>query len=169
MVMLAVFLFLLKLIFNHVKIDQFSYATETIEICCVKISSSNSYTNILGIYRPHSDNIGNFSLALENIINHSQLSNASCVIAGDLNINLMSNAGDVELFADMMRTHHYIQTITGVTRSGCGRSTPSLIDHIWINQLCNYNSGVLQTGITDHFTLFIQLPFFQEKKKTWKK
>ena len=150
------------------KINQFSYANESIEVCSVQITNQNCHMNIVGIYRPHSGSIDNFTLALENIIDQNQFSNSSCVIAGDMNINLLSSGGDVDRFVDMMRTHHYIQTITDVTRSGHSRSASSLIDHIWINQLCNYNCGVLQTGISDHFTLFIQIPFISSKDNTKK-
>ena len=63
----------------------------------------------------------------------------------------------------MMQSHHYLQTITDITRPETARSAPSLIDHIWTNQICSHNSGVIKTGITDHHTLFLQIPFSLNK------
>ena len=37
---------------------------------------------------------------------------------------------------------------------------------IWTNQLNNLNSGVIKTGVTDHYTTFIQFPFLCNKKHT---
>ena len=66
----------------------------------------------------------------------------------------------------MMHSHHYLQTITDITRPEIGHSAPSLIDHIWINQISSHNSGVIKTGITDHHTLFLQLPFSLKKSNS---
>ena len=63
-----------------------------------------------------------------------------------------------------MRSHHYIQVISDVTRHGNNITTPSLIDLIWINQLSAFNSAIIKTGITDHYTIYIQIPFVCIKK-----
>ena len=155
--------------FSSCQIDEFSYANQAIEICTVKIFNNISKLYICGIYRPHSDTIDNFSLELESILNENQLSNNSCVYAGDFNANLMSDDGDVYRFVDMMRSHHFLQVITDVTHPGIiGHSNSSLIDHVWLNSLCNYSSGVIKTGITDHHTTFIDLPFISHKSNSKK-
>ena len=140
-------------------IEKFSYANTSIEICTVKIRNSTSSMHICGIYRPHSDNIDGFSTALENIMSDRDFPSCSTVLGGDFNVNLFSESEDVEILLDMMRSHHYLQTILSITRPGYNISASSLIDHIWINHLCSYTSGVIETGITDHHTLFIKLPF----------
>ena len=69
----------------------------------------------------------------------------------------------------MMQSHHYMQVISDVTRRGTNSdNNPSIIDLIWINQFTNYNAAVIKTGITDHFTLIIQLPFLCDKNSTEK-
>ena len=151
---------------NHISVKlapQFCLANESIEICSVKISSGSNNIMVCGIYRPHSNSIENFTTVLETVISNSLFSGSTCILAGDFNINLFSGGGDVDGFVDMMRSHHYLQTIADTTHPGHGVSAPSLIDHIWINQLCTYNSGVVQTGISDHYTLYIQLPFLTKK------
>ena len=145
------------------KIEQFSYANENIEICTVKISSSSSNIILCGIYRPHSGTIENFTISLESILEHNIFGNSTCIIGGDYNINMFSECEHVDRFIDMMRSHHYIQTITDITHPGSDLSASSLIDHIWINQLTSYHSGIIRSGITDHYTTFIQIPFTSKK------
>ena len=146
-------------------VPEFSFANENIEVCSIKLSNS---MHICGVYRPHSGTIDDFCLQLEAIVNHSSLSNTVCVFAGDFNINLFSEADDVCRFVDMMRSHHYIQTITDITRPNIDRASSTLIDHVWVNQLTNYYCGILKTGITDHHTLFMQIPFNSDKANSTK-
>ena len=144
-------------------IQELSFTSDSIETCIIRVSSSQNNMYICGIYRPHIGTVENFTSSLENILNSALFAGSTCVVAGDFNINLLVESRDVDSFTNMMRSHHYLQTITGITHPGVNQSTSSLIDHVWINCLCNYNCGILRTGITDHYTLFIQLPFRSEK------
>ena len=150
------------------KVDEHSYTNESLEICTIKLSFNAKHLFISGIYRPHSGTIENFSTALEQTLSSNILSNAQCIFAGDFNANLRSNDGDVDGLIHMMQSHHYLQTITDNTRPETAWSAPSLIDHIWINQICSHNSGVIKTGITDHHTLFLQFPFSLNKSNSSK-
>ena len=62
-----------------------------------------------------------------------------------------------------MRSNHFLQVIDGITRPGVNNQSPSCIDHVWTNDLSGYNCGVVETGISDHFTLFYSLPFISKK------
>ena len=150
------------------QVMQLSYANETIEICSVEITNLSAKCTIFGIYRPHSDSIENFSFALENIINSNQSSSSPCVILGDFNADLFSDNININNFVDMMRSHHYMQIITGITHPGIIGTRPSLLDHIWINQATSYSCGILRTGVTDHHTTFLQLPFLIDKTSSKK-
>ena len=148
---------------NSCFIEQLSFANDFIETCTIKVSNSQSHVYVCGIYRPHIGSIDSFTSSLETILNNAMFVNSTCVFAGDFNANLLSDSGDVHGLVDMMRSHHYIQVITDVTRPGINQLNSSLIDHIWLNSLRNYNCGILKSGITDHHTLFIQLPFVSPK------
>ena len=148
------------------KIDSLSFTNEFIEICTVKVAFNDKHLFLGGIYRPHSGSIDSFTDALEYHLNSNPLANSQCIFAGDFNANLRSNTGDVDRLVHMMHSHHYLQTITDITRPEIGHSAPSLIDHIWINQISSHNSGVIKTGITDHHTLFLQLPFSLKKSNS---
>ena len=154
---------LLKYHLNVEKIEQVSFANDCIEICTVKVKNSSSELFVCGIYRPQSSRIENFSSQLESFLNGNILKNSNCIIGGDFNINLFSDSDDVGGFTDMMRSHHYLQTITDVTRPSINQSAPSLIDHIWLNRFSNYSCGILRTGVTDHHTLYLQVPFASNK------
>ena len=87
---------------------------------------------------------------------------------GDLNINLPANGGGADCFVDMMSAHHFLQTISDVTHPATNHSAPSLLDHIWINTITNFNSGLIRSGITDHYTTFINIPFNSRSDKSEK-
>ena len=148
---------------NTCIVAQLSFANNSIELCTIKISNAINNLFVCGIYRPHSDSIDNFCAALENILNDNNVSSSHCIFAGDYNINLMSADAEVDRFTDMMRSHHYLQLISDITHPAHNISASSLIDHIWTNNLCNHSCGILKTGITDHYTLFLQIPFITEK------
>ena len=149
--------------FTCCQIRELSFANDTIEICTVKISNENNSLSLCGIYRPHSDTISNFGDSLENLLNHNDLL-GTCVLGGDYNINLMSDNSDVLQFVDLMRSRHFIQVIEGVTHPGYNDMSSSCIDHFWTNNLNGYNCGIVETGVTDHNTLFLKLPFNSNKK-----
>ena len=77
--------------FNHEKISCLSICNDTVESCALKIKFNNSYLVILGIYRPHSDTIENFTEVLYNFLHNSIIRNAdSVMVAGDMDINLIN-------------------------------------------------------------------------------
>ena len=151
---------------NSEIVQNMSYADDSIEICTVKVTNESNSMYVLGIYRPVSGDIDSFSQALETILSDRILRNHKCVLIGDFNVNMFAYGTQnvTDRFIDMMRSHHYIQVISDVTRHGNNITTPSLIDLIWINQLSAFNSAIIKTGITDHYTIYIQIPFVCIKK-----
>ena len=65
-----------------------------------------------------------------------------------------------------MYSSHFIPVITDATR--CNNNTSSirdsLLDHIWVNQLFSYKSGIVINDLTDHYPTYIQLPFTNRSK-----
>ena len=146
--------------FNSEFIDELSFANESIEICTVKISNENSKLFVCGVYRPHEGTIENFTIFLENILENRILSGADFLVGGDLNIDFSCNGGSADGFIDMMQSHHLLQTISEITRPAINEpNRGTILDHLWINNASSYSSGTIKTGITDHYTTFILLPF----------
>ena len=147
--------------FRSKKIYDLSYSNDTIEVCTVEVSVSNSLTLIMiGIYRPHSDSISNFSDHLNDFLDKPFLRNKKCIILGDLNICLLKQNQNIFEFSNLLFTHHYLPIITKPTRfSPVSGEAPSLLDHIWINTFFNYECGIVELDITDHLPTFLNFSF----------
>ena len=140
------------------KIDHLSFANQTIEICTVKIQIGSLNFFILGIYRPHSDSIENFIIALNEILDSNFFRNSTCVIIGDMNINLFLQNSPVNEYLNLMHSFHFIPLITKPTCFPVSSESPSLLDHIWVNKISNFNNGIISTNITDHSSIYIHIP-----------
>lgn len=149
---------------NVCLVPELSISNVNIEICTVKLTNSTDVFYISGVYRPQSGTIDDFNYQMEDILNNRLLLNKFCIIAGDFNVNLFSEDNNVQRFTDMMRSHHFIQTITNLTRPNTvDLASSTLIDHVWVNKLTNYHAGTIATGTTDHHSIFLQLPFISNQ------
>ena len=127
----------------------------------IKIEVAQYKAVILGIYRPHSDTIENFSEQLEIMLLHNVSPTENVILIGDFNINLLDeNVMAIENFQTTLQALHFLPIITKPTRTPPPTmpGNSALLDHIWINQLQGHNSGILLTDVTDHCSIFIQLP-----------
>ena len=142
------------------KIDAFSYANNTIEICTVEFHFGNQYVIVLGIYRPHSDTIENFNLAFSDILDKLKLNNKFCIIMGDLNICLLKPTNPNSNFSNLLFSNHFFPLITKATRfPQINGEVPSCLDHIWINKLFDLEAGIINIDICDHLPTFLNLKF----------
>ena len=140
------------------KIDDLSFCNETIESCVAKISIKNSNGAdeivVIGVYRPHTDTIENFVIALQNIVTNNSLSNKKIFIVGDANIDI--TASDDSLYADylnMLHSLNFSPVITEPTRYPTGnlsRNRPTTLDHIFINQIVPWKAAIFMDDISDH-------------------
>ena len=132
-------------------------SNDIIEICCVEVTVNTTSFCILGIYRPHSGSIANFSEFLSDILENQSLNNKVCIIVGDLNINIINEDPQTNNFIYNMHSNHFLPIITKPTRfPNSISSQPSLIDHIWLNTL-NYKfySGIIMNDLTNHCPIYI--------------
>ena len=139
--------------------EKFTFVSETIEICTVQIGSGVNAVSLIGIYRPHSDSVANFTASLDSILCNPELSGKRAILMGDLNINLLRPSLTTETFINCMRSFHFTPLITKATRfpTNCGEE-PSLLDHIWYNSLSTFNCGIVMIDITDHLPTYVTLP-----------
>ena len=144
---------------NSRKIVNYSYSNADIEICTTEINIGNELIYIFGIYRPHSGTVDSFIHEFDRIIQDPMFNNKRCCIAGDLNINLLSEANEVKRFIEFLQSYHYFPVITKPTRyPPDDNHSPTLIDHIWLNSLNIINSGVVHLDLLDHIPTYVQLP-----------
>ena len=71
---------------------------------------------VIGIYRPHSDSIPNFDRELAGILSNPLLKNKTCMVMGDLNINLLKNDYETRTFINNLTAKHFMPTINKPTR-----------------------------------------------------
>ena len=139
-------------------IDELCFANQVIEISTVKVHVGSSSLFILGIYRPHSDSVLNFNDSLNEILNNRIIRNQTCVLIGDMNLNLFLENSNVNSYLNMMRSYHFIPIISKPTCYPVNSGSPSILDHIWINKISDFHGGVILTNITDHCAVYIHIP-----------
>ena len=149
--------------FTAENVPNLSVCNSTIETCVVRIFVQGGYLLILGVYRPHTDSIENFTLYLESVLNNHVVRNAKLVLlAGDMNINLLDmDCSRVQNYVNMLHSLHFLPAITKPTRFSNNHesSTFSNLDHIWINEIKPFFSGVLCVDISDHSPTFLFFNF----------
>ena len=124
----------------------------------LKVSLNGFEVFILGIYRPHRS-IDDFSEILSNILAESIFSGKFVMLVGDMNINLMNSDQNVSNFVNIMQAYHFYPIISKPTRFPPNlHEAPSLIDHIWINRLNSFKSGIISLDLTDHCPIFLLYP-----------
>ena len=143
--------------YNVEKIDSLSFCNDTIESCAVKVSANNKTLLIICVYRPHRNPIDLFTETVNDILQSPIVRSCdTTLIVGDMNINLLDESGSVQNFMAQLNSLNFLPTITIPTRfSPNDSSVPTLLDHILINRLDKFTSGVLNIDLTDHCPSFI--------------
>ena len=139
------------------KCETLSRTDETIESCAVQLVSRGIRMIIIGIYRPPSGNIMDFITALEFLLININLDTNFVILAGDLNINLTNvNCENFLLLSSTLSSMHFLPLITKPTRFSPGDfdSTPTTLDHIWVNSSFQSKSGIIYYDVTDHMPCF---------------
>ena len=123
----------------------------------VRISLSNNCTVIIiGVYRPpDKSKMSEFTLKLNEILSSTSQSD-HVFIVGDLNINLLDTIAIENDFINNCHSNSLIPLINKPTRNA--NNNPSILDHIWSNQLYDTFSGVFLLYITDHYPIFTIAP-----------
>lgn len=140
-------------------IPQLSFISDLCEMCSVVISINNRRVNILGVYRPPNSSVSDFNNFFFNLFDNTFF-NLLSVVMGDFNIDVQhSHVSECnQSFINEFFTLNFTETISLPTRVSSNSST--LIDHIWMNSLVAYQSGIFPTHISDHYPTFICLSNF---------
>ena len=167
----GVSVFALKPIFGEV-ISDLSYSDENIEICTIKAMYRRGFVLVIGIYRPPAACKNSFISAINRVLNHPKVSNASMVLfGGDFNLDLNTpNRPAIREYLSTMHSNYFYQAITESTRPSVPPSVNSSnLDHIWCNNTrWTHYAGVIPIDLTDHYLCFIHLlcpKFIEDKTK----
>ena len=78
----------IKFNYKSVTFSEFSYITNVLEVCTIKVNIQNNTVFIVGVYRPPNTSVEQFELELGNIL--TRLAGEQIIIAGDLNIDILN-------------------------------------------------------------------------------
>ena len=145
--------------FDSSKIENLSVVQNHFESCVIKVILDGSkYILICAIYRPPTESVQEFILTLNTYFDSPIFQAAETVIvSGDFNINLLDcESPTVNEFINLMHSYFYLPTITKATRYPTNSThSPSNLDHIWMNKIIPYKSGIFNIDFTDHLPTFI--------------
>ena len=123
------------------------------------------------IYRPPKTNFELFNKFIGDAFASESLENCDKIICGDFNLNLMNMteaANNSSVFHNNMQTLALLPVISKPTR--ISKSSSSLIDNIFVNNLVNFRSGIFTIDISDHMPIFIiYKQYFDSEKNPPKK
>ena len=137
--------------YNHLLTVQESY----VEACVVAMKFREKVVRIIAIYRPPSGCVDDFLSKLDSMIQTNNIYDLTC-ITGDLNLNLNAQSTDVCRFRTLLQSFHFCSVIKLPIRIFHDPNYEnSVLDHIWIDKIVKYRSGVLSLDITDHLPVFL--------------
>ena len=131
-----------------------------VESVWIDVIKKNETFTIGGVYRHPGGNPAHFATALEVTFNKIA-KNETCVITGDMNINLLNIDGAITTdYISSVMSHRFIPYITRPTR--ITEFTATLIDHLFIKlphhqMSAPVNAGILFNDLTDHLPIFAWL------------
>ncbi|KAF0711659.1 Uncharacterized protein FWK35_00033409, partial [Aphis craccivora] len=118
------------------------------------------------IYRSPSNNCNLFIDRLRNIFNDLKSVNECTIVIGDMNIDIRGKVNNEYL--DTMAQYGFKSFVNIFTRIPV-YGVCSCLDHIFIKApqeiLDNTEASVIQTQITDHFSLIMTMPIYNNSKK----
>lgn len=126
----------------------------------VELNTTDGKKLIVGIiYRPPNFNPDIFRQKLEETLHNICEKKQNCVILGDYNIDIAKNDKTKKDFMNTLHSFNFFTTINTFTR--VTQRSKTIIDNFITNIAQeNIDSGVILSGISDHFpiVLFMKLP-----------
>nr|CAH7758423.1 unnamed protein product [Callosobruchus chinensis] len=138
--------------------------------CNIELDKYN--LNIIGVYRPNPTNTQVFIEDMDDYLT-KLIKNDISVIIGDVNIDINHNnklSTESLAYTNMLSKNGFVQQISVPTRVDGDSATT--IDHIatFVNNISKskvkFNSLVLHNSLTDHYPLFYNIEFSEQKPET---
>lgn len=139
-------------------VEKFTLVRDLFEICTVCVTVNHSKHNIIGVYRPPNASLVQFNENFFNVKNDNDINRNFAIVLGDFNVDISADVlseASIKFIAEFSSLH-CVLTITVPTR--VTDNSFSVVDHIWLNSLSPYSSGVFPVHISDHYPIFISLP-----------
>ena len=143
--------------------DDLTVMLPYMECSIIELKFNNQNYLIGGIYRIPDTDTDNFIDKLNSILAPIK-STHKIILLGDYNINLQKNYSHKNNFEICLQSNYLIPTILSATRVASKIQndqeiiSETLIDNIFINHNMNYQSGIIESSITDHYSIYIIIP-----------
>ena len=140
-------------------LDQFSCSDPALECIFLNFQINNDRFIIGNLYRPPKGNFDVFNEKLSKNLTdiRSNFNNATIIILGDVNINILKSFECLraQRFTNLMFSFELNPLIRRPTR--VTETTASILDHIWTNSKSVKNDGIIKSNLTDHYPVFMTL------------
>ena len=134
-------------------VTQVTCINEHYKICDVEVSPQNTDRTqnfiVLGVYRPLHASLPTFIEKIEGIISAKPIK--PLMIAGDVNVDLLMDGHNLELFNCLLFYNFYL-LIDVATR--VSEISSKCLDQMWYNKFNVYVTGTIITDITYHYPIF---------------
>ena len=133
-----------------------------LETLFLEVTFNNKLYMIGVVYRVPNTNVNTFNETLNRIIEPLK-NNYELILVGDFNICLMKDNNHTNNFRNSLISNNLFPTIleptqiASILRNGEYVVTESLIDNIFINTQLEFQSGLINSTISDHFPVFISI------------
>ena len=137
------------------RIDEFCRSEPDCESIFVDLPNLNII--LANFYRPPSESIVSFLEYLESVLDtiRDKFSSREIFLCGDFNLDIFKHAEsrNIQSYINLLFSHGFSPMARRPTRVTPNSS--SLIDNIWTNSPTVAMSGIVRSGITDHFPIFL--------------
>lgn len=146
---------------------EFTYNIVTlgeINMIQLRINLSGKKILIFGVYRPPSTERQVFVSELSIFFDNVRMDCDVCALVGDMNLNLFEQNEINDDYLNILSEENFLSAIN-VEKTRIQNNSKSCIDHLFLRR----NGGgmvVLETNITDHYSLYLQIIFSETNKPT---
>ena len=152
--------------FEFIIHEELNVTNDVLESLFVELVNPNGKNILIGvIYRPPRSNLDAFLTNMQNLVQNPILTNKDAFLMGDFNVDLMkcnSQNASQEVVETLMSAS-FLPLISKPTR--VANQSATLIDNIFCNILPLPESGIILSGISDHYPIFAQIPIKLTTKK----
>ena len=134
------------------------------ECLFIEIQIDNKKYILGGFYRVPDTNVNLFIEKYNEIVEQLK-TNYELVLVGDFNIDLLKDDISKNSFMLCLQSNYLVPVITKATRlaskvndNGIVVTSATLIDNVFIKANTRHISGVIETIISDHFSIFTSIP-----------
>ncbi|CAL4068362.1 unnamed protein product, partial [Meganyctiphanes norvegica] len=143
--------------------DDLTVMLPYMECSFIEMKFNNQNYLIGGIYHVYDTDTDRFIDKFDSILEPIK-STHKIILLGDYNIDLQKNDGHKNNFEICLQSNYLIPTIISATRiaykiqNDQETISQTLIDNIFINHNMHYQSGIIESSITDHYYIYIIIP-----------